>query len=59
MVKYWQFNFAQPKRMPYFVNGTKTNGVSDIKGQWSQTKIHILEHFPQKTFALFGFTCVM
>lgn len=48
MVNYWPFHFIQPKRMLYFVNGTKTNGVSGIKGQWSQTKIYILEHFPQK-----------
>ena len=45
MVNHWQFHFIQPKRTRYFVNGSETNGVTGIKGQWSQTKIHIWEHF--------------
>lgn len=48
MVEYWQFHFVQPKRMPYFVNGTKTSGVSDIKGQWSQTKYTYWNIFHRK-----------
>lgn len=43
---------VQHKRLPYFANSTKTNGISSIKGQWSQTRIHTWEHFTQRIFAL-------
>lgn len=32
-LKCGQSHLVQPKRIPYFVNGTKTNSASAIKGQ--------------------------